>query len=202
MISRRTFVTTGISSVILSGLVGCTESTEQPRNESNAGKSTHHDTRENTNDHKHNQEVSGPVDQAEVAMITNESGYHFDPHIVWVSKGGTVTWILESGSHTATSYHPTFDKPRRIPNAAAAWDSGMLTKKGATFERTFEDEGIYDYFCIPHEYRGMVGSVIVGHPKARDQPGLAPSQQSLPKEAQAAIKRLNAQVTQTLENTN
>lgn len=134
-------------------------------------------------------------------MITTDNGYLFAPRVVWVSKGGTVTWTLKSGSHTATAYHPKFDKPRRIPQAAKAWDSGMLMNKGATFDQTFEVEGVYDYFCIPHEYRGMVGSVIVGHPAPEKQSGLAPPQESLPNEAQTILKTLNEQVTQTLKNT-
>ena len=30
-----------------------------------------------------------------------------------------------------------------------------------TFSFTFEEPGTYDYFCIPHEKMGMVGSVTV-----------------------------------------
>ena len=32
-------------------------------------------------------------------------------------------------------------------------------------------EGVYDYFCQPHEIAGMVGRVIVGHPTG---PGALP----------------------------
>jgi plastocyanin len=32
---------------------------------------------------------------------------------------------------------------------------------GGTFSFTFEEPGTYDYFCIPHEDLGMVGSVTV-----------------------------------------
>ena len=77
----------------------------------------------------------------------------------------------------------------------------MFSRQGATFEHTFEVGGVYDYFCIPHEYRGMVGSVIVGHPKPQEQPGLTPPQASLPADAQAVIERLNEQTTTTLEQT-
>jgi hypothetical protein len=30
-----------------------------------------------------------------------------------------------------------------------------------TFSFTFEEPGTYDYFCIPHESLGMIGSVTV-----------------------------------------
>jgi hypothetical protein len=32
---------------------------------------------------------------------------------------------------------------------------------GGTFSYTFEEPGRYDYYCIPHESLGMVGSVTV-----------------------------------------
>ena len=31
---------------------------------------------------------------------------------------------------------------------------------------TLTAEGIYDYFCVPHEHAGMVGRIIVGNPDA------------------------------------
>jgi hypothetical protein len=42
------------------------------------------------------------------------------------------------------------------------WDSGMIEGgSGGTFSFTFEEPGTYDYFCIPHESLGMIGSVTV-----------------------------------------
>ncbi|MFB6085009.1 MAG: halocyanin domain-containing protein [Halorientalis sp.] len=134
-------------------------------------------------------------------MVTNDSGYHFEPHVAWVKPGGTVTWKLESGSHTTTAYHPKNDRPLRIPDGAASWDSGLLSEQGATFEHTFETEGVYDYYCAPHEAMGMLGSVIVGKPEAHGQPGLAAPQPSLPKTAQAKIKELNEMVNEALGHT-
>lgn len=32
---------------------------------------------------------------------------------------------------------------------------------GGTFSYTFEEPGRYDYYCIPHESMGMIGSVTV-----------------------------------------
>jgi plastocyanin len=140
-----------------------------------------------------------PSDKAHVAMITNDAGYHFDPHIVWITKGGTVTWTLESGTHSTTAYHPANSKPLRIPEKAAAWNSGVLSKQGTTFKQTINIEGVYDYFCIPHESRGMLGSVIVGHPNPSGQPGLTPPQKKLPKQAQQKITELNEMAMKILE---
>lgn len=142
----------------------------------------------------------GPSEHADVAMLDTNGGrqHHFDPHVVWVKKGGTVTWTLESGVHSTTAYHPDNDKPLRIPKGAKPWNSEILTTQGQTFEHTFAVEGVYDYFCIPHESMGMIGSVIVGTPKPTGQPALEPPQASLPEQAQAKITELNATVTEAL----
>jgi plastocyanin len=84
----------------------------------------------------------------------------FSPAVVWVEPGATVTWAIESGSHSATAYHPDNGTSRRAPEGAAAFDSGVLSE--GTFEHTFETEGVYNYHCTPHEGLGMVGLVVVG----------------------------------------
>lgn len=136
-------------------------------------------------------------EQETVTMISTDNGYHFDPHVVQVKPGDTVTWECKSGSHTTTAYHSEYDKPTRIPDGAAPWDSGTLSEND-TFEYSFETEGIYDYYCSPHEAMGMLGSVIVGEPDANGQPGLAPPQENLPEKAQTKLVKLNSMVTDAL----
>ena len=127
-----------------------------------------------------------------VRMVSEDGEFHFEPHVVRVQPGDTVRWVLESGRHSTTSYVSSNDKPLRIPENADGWDSGTLSEAGATFEKTFRVEGVYDYFCVPHEGVGMVGTVVVGNAQAG--PGLAEPQSELPDEAQAKIRELNASV--------
>lgn len=138
------------------------------------------------------------VDTAEVTMVTTDNGTHFEPHAVRVTPGGTVTWTLESGSHSTTAYHSENDKPSRIPEGATAWDSGVLNEQGKSFSHTFETEGVYDYLCTPHEATGMIGTVVVGSPSPDDQPGLKPPQDSLPSQAREKITNLNEKVSNQL----
>lgn len=149
--------------------------------------------------HGHGNQLGEPVDEATVSMVTKDGGYHFEPHIVRVNVDGTVTFSLDSGTHSTTAYASDNDKPQRIPDDATAWDSGTMTKQGETFEHTFETEGVYDYCCKPHESLGMIGSVVVGDPAVDGEPGLAKPQSSLPSEAQSKIQSLNEQVTDSLE---
>ena len=94
------------------------------------------------------------------------SNVWFDPVGIHIEPGHTITWInLDPGnSHTATAYHPTnASRPLRIPWGAEAWDSDYLLPD-ETFSLALTVEGVYDFFCVPHEHAGMVGRIVVGRP--------------------------------------
>jgi plastocyanin len=162
----------------------------------------HHDDDHHDDDHEHADEEipTGPSPRATVQMTSTAMGQHFEPHMVWVEEGGTVAFVNASGAHSATAYHPDFDKPQRVPDGTPAWDTGVLSGTDETVEVTFETEGVYDFYCIPHEALGMVGTVIVGHPDPQGQPGLAPPQASLPEEARTTIESLNERCMEALEH--
>jgi plastocyanin len=91
----------------------------------------------------------------------------FDPIGLRIEPGQTIRWIMASpgNPHTTTAYHPrNANHSLRIPEAAVPWDSGFLVKPGDSFEVTLTVEGVYDYFCLPHEAAGMVGRLVVGRP--------------------------------------
>jgi plastocyanin len=89
----------------------------------------------------------------------------FDPVGVHVLPGQTIRWILDEDVHATAAYHPkNGNHSLRIPEGALPWDSGLMTVKGQHFEVTLTIEGVYDYFCLPHENDGMVGRIIVGNP--------------------------------------
>lgn len=138
---RREFIkTTGLAMGTIS-IAGCTS-----RN-SNSGQSP---------------EISGTA----IVMGMTNGGYYFDPIGLFVKPGETVTWVNETGAHSTTAYEKGNGRAlvTRIPKDATAWNSGILSELGATFEHTFEVEGTYDYFCIPHKSLGMVGRIVVGKP--------------------------------------
>jgi plastocyanin len=106
--------------------------------------------------------------EAEVRMLGDATGSHvgFDPVGLWIEPGQTVRWTnADAGnSHTSTAYDPAnFDRPRRIPAGAAPWDSDYLLPD-ESFAVTLTAEGVYDYYCVPHEHAGMVGRIVVGEP--------------------------------------
>jgi plastocyanin len=113
----------------------------------------------------------------EIRMQGAPDGSHvwYDPIGVRIDPGQTIRWInLDPGnSHTATAYHPqNFEHPWRIPRNAQPWNSDYLLPD-QTFSVTLTQEGVYDYFCIPHEHAGMVGRIVVGHPTGAWEDGTA-----------------------------
>jgi plastocyanin len=108
------------------------------------------------------------AEAVEIRMVGNADGSHvwFDPIGLHVEPGRTIRWTnLDPGnSHTATAYHPqTFERPLRIPEGAEPWHSDYLLPN-ESFAFTLTVEGVYDFYCVPHEHAGMVGRIIVGQP--------------------------------------
>lgn len=103
-------------------------------------------------------------DSNTVLMVTEGDDYYFDPIGLFVESGETVTFELDSGNHSATAYKNGNGQASvtRIPDGADAFDSGILSEQGATFEHTFEMTGTYDYFCSPHKSLDMIGRIVVG----------------------------------------
>ena len=87
--------------------------------------------------------------QGQEVTVRMEDNF-FAPANITVEPGTTVTWVQSGNNpHTTTSYD-------------GLWDSGMI--EGGTdgsFSFTFDEPGTYEYFCIPHEEMGMVGTVTV-----------------------------------------
>ena len=117
--------------------------------------------------------------------------FFFDPLGLVLYKGDRVVWLeVEDGlndGHSATAFHPKFDKVLRIPKAAPAWGSDLLFEPNAQWERRFSTPGVHDYFCIPHEDMGMVGRILVDEPLG---PGTQPLNVGLSAAAQATMPSL------------
>jgi plastocyanin len=110
-------------------------------------------------------------DPVEIRMQGSPDGSHvwFDPMGLRIDPGQTIHWVnLDPGnSHTATAYHPrNFGRPLRIPEGAEPWHSDYLLPN-ESFSVTLTAEGVYDFYCIPHEHAGMVGRIVVGRPGGR-----------------------------------
>lgn len=117
--------------------------------------------------------------------------FFFDPPGLLIQPKETVEWVFREitvDGHTVTAYHPqNFRHELRIPETAQPFDSGIRDTVGDTFSLALDVLGVYDYFCLPHEFFGMVGRLIVKEPVG---PGTQPVSMGLPEAAQKVMPSL------------
>ncbi len=108
--------------------------------------------------------VAGDVTAADTVVVevkgTNGDA-RFDPAVVKVEVGDVIQFVVREGWHTVTAYHPENRRPQRMPSQAASFDSGLM-EQGDSWSLNIIEEGVYDYFCLPHENMGHVGRIIAG----------------------------------------
>ena len=106
----------------------------------------------------------------------------FDPETLTVAPGDTVRWVNVGGvGHSVTAYEDG------IPEDADFFASGDFETESAArsgypqrgdvpggeeYSHTFEVEGDYEYFCIPHESVGMIGEISVVPGGATPEPAV------------------------------
>ncbi|MFD1632163.1 halocyanin domain-containing protein [Haloplanus ruber] len=81
----------------------------------------------------------------------NNGYFAYAPPAIAVSTGTTVQWEWtgQGAGHNVIAEDGAFDS------------GSMVTEAGVHFEHTFEESGVYNYFCQPHKALGMKASVVV-----------------------------------------
>ena len=97
-------------------------------------------------------------DSVTISVGAGDQGLAFDPTLVWVDEGTTITWEWTGagGAHNVQ----TVDG-----GGPASLDSGdPVGEEGATYEyeASGEDAGITHYHCVPHTAVGMHAGIAVG----------------------------------------
>jgi plastocyanin len=87
--------------------------------------------------------------------------FYFEPTGLSVDPGATVRFNLATPHHNVNAYHPAFGYTQRVPDGVAPFSSPILGV-GDYWLYTFEQEGVHNIMCAPHELFGMVGTVVVG----------------------------------------
>jgi plastocyanin len=103
--------------------------------------------------------------------MTDELAY--EPKKIQVEAGTTVTFEnVGSIGHTVTAYEDEipdgadyfasggFDSLQAAKDGYSNGQEGNIPK-GESYEVTLETTGKYEYYCIPHEMNGMVGTIKV-----------------------------------------
>lgn len=100
-------------------------------------------------------------DTVVVEVKGTDADARFDPVVVQVNPGDVIKFNVLEGWHTVTAYHPKNRRMQRIPVSVKPFDSGLM-EEGDQWFLTISEEGVYDYFCLPHEKMGHVGRIIAG----------------------------------------
>ncbi|MEM9302190.1 MAG: plastocyanin/azurin family copper-binding protein [Pseudomonadota bacterium] len=93
---------------------------------------------------------AGPGTAAEFEISVGGRSNAFDPALLTIQVGDTVTWINRGGTHNV----------RSINDAAGEFFSGPPAGDSWRFSHTFTAPGQYDYQCDPHQ-PFMRGSIVV-----------------------------------------
>ncbi|MFD1571615.1 halocyanin domain-containing protein [Halorubrum laminariae] len=106
-------------------------------------------------------------DSVTISVGAGDGGLAFDPTLVWVDTGTTITWEWtgNGGSHNVQTVED---------GGPASLDSGdPVSEEGTTYEYevTEEDAGITHYHCVPHTSTGMHGGIAVGEDIATVETG-------------------------------
>ena len=109
--------------------------------------------------HSSSKAYDGPEASATVTM-----GFHnFDPQTVTINPGQTVRWNNTSLIWHTVTFDPSKAKDENhvaLPKGVEPFDSGKVNSNG-NYWHTFTEPGIYHYICVPHESKGMAGTVVV-----------------------------------------
>lgn len=90
-------------------------------------------------------------DEISSELLIGMKDSRFEPDIVTVSRGTTITWFNEDSIiHTIAG--------GKRENGSVIFSSGNITDAQA-FSYTFHETGIFDYYCSLHP--GMDGTIIV-----------------------------------------
>lgn len=87
--------------------------------------------------------------------------FHFEYAGLHVEPGDVVTFRMESPDHTITALHQGLGRQQRVPDGVP-WFSSPVIGKGGFWLYSFDEPGVYDVVCAPHELLGMAMRIVVG----------------------------------------
>ena len=90
-------------------------------------------------------------DRSSASEVTAHiAGCRYEPTTLYIEEGTTVTWLNKD------------PVPHSVTGPFLTLGSDKLLNQGQSTSVTFEDTGVYPYYCVLHY--GMAASVVVGDP--------------------------------------
>ena len=74
----------------------------------------------------------------------------YSDDIAYINSGDTITWLPTSKGHNV-----------EFKAGPEGWDLPKKSKMNKEYSYTFEQPGVYYYWCTPHKGMGMIGLVVV-----------------------------------------
>lgn len=152
---RRRFIVSGVSVALAAGIAGCLGDDDDGNGNGDGNGTDPEDEAIDWAEPAANWE--GEItDWTGETSVTVENGqlpgsaqFVFDPPVIRIDTGTTVTWVwIDDQNHSVT-------------DDDGAFDSGDIQGEGETFEHTFDESGVYLYYCRPHLAQNQRGAVIV-----------------------------------------
>lgn len=104
-------------------------------------------------------------DTATVTVGNADNEAEFDPSVLRVTTGATVTWEwtgVGTTHNVVSAAEDTLEGDSEIEVGDGPLNSGGVTgDSDATYDHTFESTGTYRYYCQPHYAVGARGVVVV-----------------------------------------
>ncbi|WP_155120559.1 cupredoxin domain-containing protein [Haloprofundus marisrubri] len=91
--------------------------------------------------------------------------FYFEPVGLRIDPGTVVSFDFVTPEHGVTGYHVLQGRQQRVPESVPPLTSPTLAGNRSWLYR-FDEPGVYDLFCPPHEAYGMAMRIVVG-----DEPG-------------------------------
>lgn len=127
-----------------------------------------------------------------VTHTVDVMGLIFAPDVITVTVGDTVEWVLIDGSHNVVSRDGLFRLGDADGNPSSEWTSVSYT---------FTEVGVFEYYCEPHEFLDMVGTVVVVAAETEPVETETPTTTMTPTLTSVPVITMTPGITITRENT-
>lgn len=117
--------------------------------------------------------------------LARTHGFHYGPTGLHVAPGDVVVFSAETPDHGVSAYHERHGRQNRVPEGAEPLSAPIVPVGGYWLYR-FDESGVYDLYCPPHQTFGMVMRVVV-HDGSGEVPSLDVENTGRPPEDENAI---------------
>jgi plastocyanin len=93
--------------------------------------------------------------------VGDKGALSYSPAALNIKVGDSVKWTWASGGHTVTSGMNGAADNKFCSPADMNCAKGATSNANATYTHLFKAAGAYPYFCLPHAFAGMTGTITV-----------------------------------------